>query len=184
MEGRAIARPNRPCLVHTETVMSASMEGRAIARPNAINGSHLRTMSSALQWRAGQLPGQTCTFPVSGEHPYEASMEGRAIARPNQDDQIDGGEQSKASMEGRAIARPNQSRLSASTPASSSFNGGPGNCPAKHALEPTAAGREPALQWRAGQLPGQTRLTDPHRTIAQRSFNGGPGNCPAKLAHA
>ena len=36
----------------------ASMEGRAIARPNAANRSIWEYVMK-LQWRAGQLPGQT-----------------------------------------------------------------------------------------------------------------------------
>ena len=62
-----------------------------------------------------------------------------------------------------------------------SFNGGPGNCPAK----PTAisarigAAIVITLQWRAGQLPGQTVTRSP-LTGAAFTFNGGPGNCPAK----
>ena len=40
------------------------------------------------------------------------------------------------------------------------------------------------LQWRAGQLPGQTPL-DAHGHAERRlAFNGGPGNCPAKRQRA
>ena len=61
------------------------------------------------------------------------------------------------------------------------FNGGPGNCPAKpvgSATRPT----EPlvSLQWRAGQLPGQTVSRRPECRCRPKCFNGGPGNCPAK----
>ena len=163
-----------------------------------------------LQWRAGQLPGQTShpldardrladsdpfnggpgncpakpEFPAgrsSAGEPFNGgpgncpakpvtrtlsvnarircpSMEGRAIARPNTDSM---GTRSTdgwwPSMEGRAIARPNRCSQWPCTPTAPS-----------------------ALQWRAGQLPGQTcqsRWT-PHG--AKEAFNGGPGNCPAK----
>ena len=36
-----------------------SMEGRAIARPNLLQQQLDRNDSLNLQWRAGQLPGQT-----------------------------------------------------------------------------------------------------------------------------
>ena len=60
------------------------------------------------------------------------------------------------SMEGRAIARPNVLKIAETSPLSRS------------------------LQWRAGQLPGQTRTLDQPRTRGPGPFNGGPGNCPAK----
>ena len=62
---------------------------------------------------------------------------------------------SSASMEGRAIARPNLR---------------PGDI--NHRRLP--------LQWRAGQLPGQTQHATPQRRDPRSCFNGGPGNCPAK----
>ena len=116
-------------------------------------------------------------------------------------------------MEGRAIARPNHSHVRRPVLLSvkGSFNGGPGNCPAKRyrgrycpkVVEITE------LQWRAGQLPGQTaavhgwpvRLVSSIASMEGRAiarpnkwvhegvgsvrrrisgFNGGPGNCPAK----
>ena len=63
MEGRAIARPNILARF-TETMVGQprpSMEGRAIARPNhyVLNRYFPHAASSTLQWRAGQLPGQT-----------------------------------------------------------------------------------------------------------------------------
>ena len=88
-------------------VTTASMEGRAIARPNTTTGGHDWRDVLLLQWRAGQLPGQTrlrgdmtggtCSYfnggpgncpakPLDiavGPHAPGASMEGRAIARPN-----------------------------------------------------------------------------------------------------
>ena len=89
----------------------------------------------------------------------------------------------------------------------SAFNGGPDNCPAKPPKLPKLPKPKKPLQWRAGQLPGQTSLMSsvplatvrylqwragqlPGQTgIRRRSsrgrrgpFNGGPDNCPAKLA--
>ena len=60
-------------------------------------------------------------------------------------------------MEGRAIARPNP------------------------IVVPLIGDTRPLLQWRAGQLPGQTRLGNCLLLRPLLSFNGGPGNCPAKL---
>ena len=60
------------------------------------------------------------------------------------------------------------------------FNGGPGNCPAKHRIRTAAGLLADVLQWRAGQLPGQTTVGDGLRDGAEATFNGGPGNCPAK----
>ena len=36
------------------------------------------------------------------------------------------------------------------------------------------------LQWRAGQLPGQTASKPRLEPHPPHPFNGGPGNCPAK----
>ena len=59
------------------------------------------------------------------------------------------------------------------------FNGGPGNCPAKPLIGAMLGLAATALQWRAGQLPGQTCMVISD-TGQQAGFNGGPGNCPAK----
>ena len=58
------------------------MEGRAIARPN-ITRNLFTFIQTMLQWRAGQLPGQTEQAFNAAFHVVFASMEGRAIARPN-----------------------------------------------------------------------------------------------------
>ena len=137
------------------TSLGASMEGRAIARPNEPAATHNCFSSSALQWRAGQLPGQTGVASASCKPGPRASMEGRAIARPNKAGGVFGPQQALASMEGRAIARPNWMTVPGTGFRFSGFNGGPGNCPAK----PTIWSSVPT--WCHG-------------------FNGGPGNCPAK----
>ena len=204
MEGRTIARPNRFLARQAGEDILASMEGRTIARPNPSMVS-VRSVSTLLQWRAGQLPGQsfnggpgarpnwhrgdhrapTTAKPGSGSKGSwpGASMEGRTIARPNSP--------APASMEGRTIARPNtvplgdcpatpyalcrRSQTQRCVSPSGRFNGGPDNCPAKritgrvgvdascqwNIARPNPAGlaaarTSVALQWRAGQLPGQT----------------------------
>ena len=180
----------------TATVSAASMEGRAIARPNA--------WSFELQWRAGQLPGQTspkASRRADRSESAAASMEGRAIARPNAWDDSDpdaancrfNGGPGNCPAKRQAVASPDPGDWP------TGFNGGPGNCPAKrrragtmvasmegraiarpnpdHGVAPRvidAASMEgraiarpnaaaskstpavPVLQWRAGQLPGQT----------------------------
>ena len=197
------------------------MEGRAIARPNVRLVATDSNEASVLQWRAGQLPGQTCGGHSTGVEQRRPSMEGRAIARPNQaplgrDDRPvalqwragqlpgqtrpgrpDRPRRRAPSMEGRAIARPNPAVTPSSCISKSPFNGGPGNCPAKpEALEPvddvvfpSMEGRAIArpnlsqsrssadtarLQWRAGQLPGQTRDPRPrHGHIHRLQWRAG-----------
>ena len=158
------------------------MEGRAIARPNA----HFLGIDAAgedyLQWRAGQLPGQTRLSKIADENPAIApSMEGRAIARPNMHMTLSGPYWVCPSMEGRAIARPNAARAtnhSAAEPVPS-MEGRAIARPNAHGEHWGQVGRQPSmegraiarpnaldshwnqpstssLQWRAGQLPGQT----------------------------
>ena len=62
MEGRAIARPNRPTGERCDQPPQPSMEGRAIARPNVPAAWAVMPRTLSLQWRAGQLPGQTLAF--------------------------------------------------------------------------------------------------------------------------
>ena len=183
-----------------------SMEGRAIARPNPTGTRMIMPVDSVLQWRAGQLPGQTrrlaprlrLAHPAFNGGPGNCpakpdngkavvlkagnpSMEGRAIARPNtmtrptfptarwtlqwRAGQLPGqtvlrsrgqGVRCAPSMEGRAIPRPNYSVANQGRSSLETFNGGPGNCPAKRASPKPQSQTEWNLQWRAGQLPGQT----------------------------
>ena len=60
-----------------------------------------------LQWRAGQLPGQTPRYRFERGVQQQPSMEGRAIARPNAPTREATDDYPPPSMEGRAIARPN-----------------------------------------------------------------------------
>ena len=90
------------------------------------------TTSPGLQWRAGQLSGQT-RIPAQGYRFHRCpSMEGRTIVRPD---------------------KPTLPRLGAETNA---FNGGPDNCPARPDRRTVRAALDDRLQWRAGQLSGQT----------------------------
>ena len=109
-------------------------------------------------------------------------------------------------MEGRTIVRPDTS-TSAETPAPhrTSFNGGPDNCPARPPPPRSPRPASSSLQWRAGQLSGQTRHRAQKKTTAAsvlqwragqlsgqtagpgrgnraapQPFNGGPDNCPAR----
>ena len=182
MEGRAIARPNRPPHECGGDHPRASMEGRAIARPNRVSDDSVMRSQRLLQWRAGQLPGQTLYSPALPASRCRS---------------FNGGPGNCPAKRAAAVSpRPSGGNR---------FNGGPGNCPAKPSTVVLPALTVPKLQWRAGQLPGQTRLcwcgpgvsSDalqwragqlPGQTRARRpsrasmptSFNGGPGNCPAK----
>ena len=133
MEGRAIARPNLSGDHTALRAARASMEGRAIARPNDVGDLTAIKTLKTLQWRAGQLPGQTRQRECSALGHRLASMEGRAIARPNRLDAqpwLD-----KPVLQWRA-----------------------GQLPGQTCRWRACRGRSAPLQWRAGQLPGQTRL--------------------------
>ena len=180
------------------------MEGRAIARPNADSAANILRVAIVLQWRAGQLPGQTMPEVVmrlaaghlqwrAGQLPGQTirldaprpgvlgpSMEGRAIARPNRQQGRGGRAVRRPSMEGRAIARPNVvldgcDDLLDLGPSMEGRAIARPNPPASAATTSAPS----SLQWRAGQLPGQTTSTSAP-TSAPNTFNGGPGNCPAK----
>ena len=187
MEGRTIARPNHPDRARRNTGDTASMEGRTIARPNPLEERAAGPPGVLLQWRAGQLPGQTwLTHPKirgvlrlqwrAGQLPGQtaapevergrvrgASMEGRTIARPNDGLPPPRPRPRGASMEGRTIARP--------------------NAPAAV----ITAGRGLSLQWRAGQLPGQTcsRRSRRRCSSTRLQWRAGqlPGQTPPLLCH-
>ena len=230
MEGRAIARPNPSTPAERITHADLpSMEGRAIARPNlrrhrghqpaarAFNGGPGNCPAKLawvpyeckpvhfLQWRAGQLPGQTASDAPERGWQHEPSMEGRAIARPNSV-MSRGSTVSSVNLQWRAGQLPGQTSglFWRCGMRSAPFNGGPGNCPAKqwpgrawrNVAWPSMEGRAiarpnvvvvvvvvwpgAALQWRAGQLPGQTLMPTGVSIGRSGAFNGGPGNCPAK----
>ncbi len=62
-------------------------------------------------------------------------------------------------MEGRTIVRPNGNRVGMRRTEPIRFNGGPDNCPAKPSHVGAAVLISHQLQWRAGQLSGQTKAT-------------------------
>ena len=84
-------------------------------------------------------------------------MEGRTIARPDRDDQTDHTYHIRPSMEGRTIARPDGIAPNRGAGTQQSFNGGPDNCPARREVSTIYSRPGIGLQWRAGQLPGQTK---------------------------
>ena len=135
-----------------------SMEGRAIARPNS--GPAPQLLQGAPSMEAGQLPGQPgdVLHQRGRRYPFNGGP-GNCPAKPHRSAvETSSRRRSRVpSMEGRAIARPNpgQSKSSHTLNRMITFNGGPGNCPAK-----------------------PLRLYRCHRRVGP--FNGGPGNCPAK----
>ena len=224
MEGRAIARPNARVVGLAGGDLGPSMEGRAIARPNCRRSRSRGWSGRSFNGGPGNCPAKPALNNRGGADTIAPSMEGRAIARPNirsRRSQLTGrilpsmegraiarpnrhpqphqDPRRAPSMEGRAIARPNSSppaspaaqhctfnggpgncpakppRWNASGPPHISFNGGPGNCPAKHPTNTRRAIVEPSrLQWRAGQLPGQTARRSPCRHgVTVPSMEGG-----------
>ena len=156
------------------------MEGRAIARPNVSVQGAMTVERGMLQWRAGQLPGQTrpCRSLAGNGRAGFNGGPGNCPAKPlfvtlKKTNCV-------ASMEGRAIARPNLRSQRTALQCVAGFNGGPGNCPAKLQVPGVADSTSQVLQWRAGQLPGQTCRRRRTSRTGSRCFNGGPGNCPAK----
>ena len=230
MEGRTIARPNppprpreprrKPCFNggpdncpakpgdragRRAADLFASMEGRTIARPNVISWVRCSHGSLVLQWRAGQLPGQTTLGPTTwrlGTTSFNGGPDncpakrrcaptacrGRGSFNGGPDNcpakrlEIDHIAQGQriASMEGRTIARPNPARRRRWSRSGWGFNGGPDNCPAK----PPARTASPRCRSRAS-MEGRT-IARPNPSAPRRRrrrcgcFNGGPDNCPAK----
>ena len=161
--GNCPAKPTLASVPIPRTSSRPSMEGRAIARPNPEDqrrhpggGTKLPSMEGRAIARPNATRAAIGTHAVGIHVP---SMEGRAIARPNRRRvRCDQRRIISPSMEGRAIARPNRG------------------------VSNPSPGRWRPLQWRAGQLPGQTARLSPAVAPGRRTFNGGPGNCPAKLA--
>ena len=161
MEGRAIARPNQGRLRTAARTSLASMEGRAIARPNH---DELPWRSTASLWLSfnggpGNCPAKRCPIcTLLRTRHRSASMEGpgNCPAKHPQPSIESGFRSAGASMEGRAIARPNGVVWWWRVVERPRFNGGPGNCPAKPPALACISSASLKLQWRAGQLPGQT----------------------------
>ena len=156
MEGRTIARPD---VIARRKSLSPHLPfnggpDNCPARPNPVgygdNGQPF------LQWRAGQLPGQTAWGAAVGGLDQLPSMEGRTIARPDAIILYLFLDCFPPSMEGRTIARPDVAKRMPQQDRVNSFNGGPDNCPARPSRDGLLLLMRQTLQWRAGQLPGQT----------------------------
>ena len=155
MEGRTIARPN--LLAASWAMLMAILQWRAGQLPGqTVTVTMTDSTPTALQWRAGQLPGQTVQQLVHRDARELTSMEGRTIARPNKVCVTGAASCVFTSMEGRTIARPNWAGRASRSRRRRHFNGGPDNCPAKPVTRRGVYRGGHSLQWRAGQLPGQT----------------------------
>ncbi len=134
-----------------------SMEGRTIVRPDLSPGLPSRCHTHLLQWRAGQLSGQT-RRPVHCQHPPDLpSMEGRTIVRPDVVFAVGLRKVRIPSMEGRTIVRPDRA-VRKRWCAAGHLPSMEGRTIVRPDLRdpPRAAPAGPDLQWRAGQLSGQT----------------------------
>ena len=196
------AKPAGTAMRHTS---GSRLQWRAGQLPGqtAGGGDH-ETLVQALQWRAGQLPGQTRRrrrLPRRPTHfnggpdncPAKRAaamtaglafgvLQWRAGQLPGQTSSSRSAFPPRLSaLQWRAGQLPGQTRAAAATAgvALADFNGGPDNCPAKHAAAVSLQLGKVLLQWRAGQLPGQT-WTGTRPGPRPGHFNGGPDNCPAK----
>ena len=142
MEGRTIVRPDFVVWLRQHPDIPPSMEGRTIVRPDQRRSSRdANERQCSLQWRAGQLSGQTCD-------------DAGSITR----------RRAVTILQWRAGQLSGQTppRGEAEDSKSPPFNGGPDNCPARPGIavesrSPFNGGPACILQWRAGQLSGQTR---------------------------
>ena len=85
-----------------------------------------------LQWRAGQLPGQTGILIVEAGGVTKPSMEGRTIARPDLPETLER-QKNVYILQWRAGQLPGQTAAvdRRGQQRRRSFNGGPDNCPAR-----------------------------------------------------
>ena len=85
MEGRTIARPDDLDPVETARLSRPSMEGRTIARPDSLIPASRATTRSNLQWRAGQLPGQTAMMAAgtTAQHSFNGGPDNCPARPPN-----------------------------------------------------------------------------------------------------
>ena len=106
MEGRTIARPDMPAGSHVADSSHPSMEGRTIARPDKIEHRRIVTEGIHLQWRAGQLPGQTCGRPSLCGSTFH--LQWRAGQLPGQTTRVADTAMPKSSLQWRAGQLPGQ----------------------------------------------------------------------------
>ena len=132
------------------------MEGRTIARPNRTLSASTSESGIELQWRAGQLPGQTTAWGEESFLPWLTSMEGRTIARPNTGSTSPTGSP-PAGLQWRAGQLPGQTqRMRGMSRRRAALQWRAGQLPGQTAMSARISTTSPLLQWRAGQLPGQT----------------------------
>ena len=181
MEGRTAVRPNRIAAEGVRGCWHPSMEGRTAVRPNLTTERSWGMPSVSLQWRAGQLSGQTSGRPRRLRPGSLPSMEGRTAVRPNQPVRrcrlptlhaFNGGPDSCPAKRQGPGSRSRRVVLA--------FNGGPDSCPAKPFPDhdDPATRHCPSMEGRTAVRPNDVRR---HRHPHSRdTFNGGPDSCPAK----
>ena len=86
-----------------------------------------------------------------------------------------------ASMEGRAIARPNLDHSTVIAVAHNGLQWRAEQLPGQTRFSRSFCASAVVLQWRVEQLPGQTGPATRRVRSMPHGFNGGPSNCPAKL---
>ena len=111
---------------------------------------------------------------------FAASMEGRTIVRPGPNLVSERSATPFASMEGRTIVRPGRRPRNERHTRHARFNGGPDNCPARHAGHRGAARarRQASMEGRTIVRPGVVKRGGD--VLPRHRFNGGPDNCPAR----
>ena len=170
--GQLPGQTGRPCCDRPTRHPTASMEGRTIARPDSTADAArgIRDPRPSMEGRTIARPDR-CRRRLRTAPGTLASMEGRTIARPDPFGVAVRSRRRRASMEGRTIARPDAAPgpTGARHPG---FNGGPDNCPAR---PHSPAGRRNVLklQWRAGQLPGQTGTVGVDALICELQWRAG-----------
>ena len=160
LQWRAGQLPGQTVKCPPSADVARQLQWRAGQLPGQTAGTRKRSWRrhTVLQWRAGQLPGQTGEFDAVDVDAAHASMEGRTIARPNSHRQDGVRRRHRASMEGRTIARPNRPRPGWAAVPHGSLQWRAGQLPGQTAHRASWSTPTTSLQWRAGQLPGQTSL--------------------------
>ena len=204
MEGRTIVRPDNVTVVDVNGAGSP-FNGGPDNCPARLPGSYETIPDTCcLQWRAGQLSGQTEHAIDEAVDPTQPSMEGRTIVRPDllagrhrtgtgQSLQWRAGQLSgqtvdhdeklnlsyDPSMEGRTIVRPDGRWSRCRRVLVATFNGGPDNCPARPCECRQHPQRLPSFNGGPDNCPARRRTP---RLVPSRThpFNGGPDNCPAR----
>ena len=177
MEGRTAVRPNRTPPRRLGPRARPSMEGRTAVRPNrhvagaAQPDRDLPSMEGRTAVRPnvhGSVTTRSCRCPFNGGPDS-------CPAKLRQDSATGRDGVGRPSMEGRTAVRPNPARGQSPPGGPRSFNGGPDSCPAKPGQRQARLPHASGLQWRAGQLSGQTVLStaggrvSPHPSMEGRT---------------